>query len=65
MGSRLEMTEIERIDGFGLIVSFSDGTFAKYTVEQLANMIPNRSSSKTFVRGAAIVTSALDSLKEL
>ena len=42
MTKRLEFDEVFRVDGYGLLVAFNDGTHAKYTVEELANMRPNR-----------------------
>ena len=38
----LRIVEVDRYDGDQLLVNFSDGTFAVYTVDQLAALIPNR-----------------------
>ena len=42
MAERLEFVEIFRVDGYGLMITFNDGTSARYTVDELANMRPVR-----------------------
>ena len=64
MDKRLEILEVEKIDGFGMLVSFSDGTFANYTVEQLANMIPKRSKIQKWVKGQAVLGNMVETLKK-
>ena len=38
----LEVVGVERIDGTEIIVEFSDGTYGRYTTEQLSEMAPER-----------------------
>ena len=64
MEKRLEMVEVERIDGFGLVVSFSDGTFSNYTVEQLANMHPHRSTFQNMVKAKAVISNMIETAKD-
>ena len=42
MDDRLQIEEVVRVDGYGLVVYFSDKTFASYTVEELASLRPVR-----------------------
>ena len=42
MMQRLEFAEVFKVDGYGLIVNFNDGTYAEYTVDELSNMRPVR-----------------------
>ena len=42
MLQRLSMDEVYRIDGYGLVITFSDGTYARYTVEEMSRMRPGR-----------------------
>ena len=42
MEERLRFEEIYKVDGYGLIVKYSDGTYAKYTVDEMARMRPKR-----------------------
>ena len=44
--ARLEMQEIYKVDGYGLIVHFNDGTAARFTVDELSNMRPIREPAK-------------------
>ena len=41
----LDILEIHQEEGYGLIVTFSDGTYAKYTIEELLELRPYRESS--------------------
>ena len=63
MERRLEIVTVEPIDGFGIIVAFSDGTSSNYTVEQLANMHPNRSTSPKLVKAKAVLGNMIDTAK--
>ncbi len=38
----LQVVGVERIDGTEVLVEFSDGTYARYTTEQLIEMAPYR-----------------------
>ena len=42
----LSIVEVDRYDGDQLLVSFSDDTFAVYTVSQLAALIPERAKAE-------------------
>ncbi len=42
MAERLEMTEVFKVDGYGLIVYFNDGSEARFTVDELAHLRPAR-----------------------
>jgi hypothetical protein len=42
MSQRIEVVEVDREDGDYVIVSFSDGTCAKYTVDELLALRPHR-----------------------
>ncbi len=42
MAEPLKMEAVFKVDGYGLIIHFNDGTEARYTVNELANMRPNR-----------------------
>jgi hypothetical protein len=42
MQSQTEITKVERDDGDGLIVHFSDGTSAGYVAEELLKLRPHR-----------------------
>lgn len=46
MHKRVTFEEITRIDGYGLLIYFSDNTHARYTVEELANLRPQREPSE-------------------
>ncbi len=52
---RLEFDEVFKVDGYGLIVHFSDGTVARYTVDELANMRPSRALAETVMAEAGVV----------
>jgi len=42
MRAAIEILEVERDDNDGIIVKFSDGTFAGYVVEELLELRPRR-----------------------
>jgi hypothetical protein len=42
MSQRIEIVQVDREDGDFVIVSFSDGTCAKYTVAELLELRPLR-----------------------
>ncbi len=42
MAERIEFKELYKVDGYGLIVLFSDGTEARFTADELSNMRPKR-----------------------
>ena len=46
MDDRLQIEELVRVDGYGLVVYFSDKTFASYTVEELGSLRPVRDAVK-------------------
>ena len=46
MAERIKIVEVDRVDGYGVIVDFSDSTTARYTVEELINMRPLREQSQ-------------------
>ena len=45
MEKRLAFEEVLEVDGYGLVIHFSDGTQARYTVDELANLRPKRELS--------------------
>ena len=45
MENVLEIVGVDREDGDGVIVEFSDGTTARYTVEELIELRPVRTRS--------------------
>ena len=55
MAERLEFDEVFKVDGYGLIVHFSDGTIARYTVDELANMRPSRALAEKVAEQSATV----------
>ena len=55
MAERLEFDKVFKVDGYGLIVHFSDGTVAPYTVDELANMRPSRAMAEKVMEEAAVV----------
>ena len=46
MSERLYIKEVVQIDGYGLVVYFSDQTFASYTVDELSRLRPTRETAK-------------------
>jgi len=48
MDEPIEIVTIEREGGYGLIVSFSDGTIASFVVEELLDLRPYREPSPGF-----------------
>ena len=42
----LAITSVDHIDGTDILVEFSDGTSASFTVEQLVELAPSRQSRK-------------------
>ena len=49
MDIRLRITEVFQVDGYGLILYFSDKTSAKYTVDELAKLRPSREPAERVV----------------
>ena len=43
----LEVVSVERIDGTGLIIEFSDATTVTYTAQELADLKPDREKNVT------------------
>jgi len=41
----IEIVQVERVEGYGLIVYYSDGTNGRYTVDELLELRPYRDSS--------------------
>jgi len=48
MDEPIEIVMMEREGGYGLIVSFSDGTTASFVVEELLELRPYRERSPVF-----------------
>jgi hypothetical protein len=42
MENRIQITKVERDDGDGVVVQFSDGTIAGYVAEELLKLRPHR-----------------------
>jgi hypothetical protein len=42
MNDRIKIVDVGRVDGYGLIIDFSDNSTARYIVEELINLRPAR-----------------------
>lgn len=42
VSNTIEIEEVEQVAGYGLVVSFTDGTLARYTIEELIELRPYR-----------------------
>ena len=53
MDASINITNVEKDEPDGLLVTFSDGTVAGYVVEELLVLRPLRESLNAYLRGAA------------